>query len=60
MSVSVRTEILPKGLKRKLATLKKTNFNLNFQDNLNWKEQFNLLLLIELLNLNQFLQKSHI
>lgn len=58
MSVSVRTEILPKGLKRKLATLKKTNFHLNFQDNLNWQEQSNLLLLIELLN--QFLQKSHI
>lgn len=58
MSVSVRIENLPKGLKRKLATLKKTNFNLDFQDNLNWKEHSNLLLHIELLN--QFLQKSDI
>lgn len=58
MSVSVRIEILLKGLKRKLAIVKNTNFNLDFQNNLNWKEQSNLLLHIELTN--QFLQKSDI
>lgn len=58
MSVSVRIEILLKRLKRKLAIVKNTNFNLDFQVNLNWKEQSNLLLHIELIN--QFLQKSDI
>lgn len=57
MSVSVRIEILPKGLKRKLVTLKK-NCNLYFSDSLNWKEQSNLLLHIEMFN--QSLQMSDI
>lgn len=55
MSVAVRIEILPKGLKRKFATVKK-NCNLYFWDSLNWKEQSNLLLHIEMFN--QFLQMS--
>jgi len=58
MSVSVRIGILPRGLRRKLAMLKKTNFNLDFQGNLHWKERSNLLLHIELPN--QFFQKSDV
>lgn len=50
-------EILPKGPKRKFATVK-NNCKLYFWDSLNWKEQSNLLLHIEMFN--QFLQMSEI
>lgn len=57
MSVSVRIEILPKGPKRKFGTVK-NNCKLYFWEILNWKEQSNLLLHIEMFK--QFLQMSDI